>query len=101
MAKSTTSKPRKTVAEAQATEASKIKTFLADFAKDLPHEAQCGDYSFTQRDRFHGNKPGIRDGWHLGSGWALHIVGGAPFEAVHEDHPRYRDIARKARKQAA
>lgn len=80
---------KKATEEARAASAKKSAEFVADFAGDVPHEAELGAYSFCQRDRWHGTRPGLLDGWHRGSGWAVRIKGGQPVEAVREDHPAY------------
>lgn len=94
-AEANASKATKTEA-VRKTAAKKADTLLADFAGDPPHEAEDGCYSFNQRDRWHGTKPGLLDGWHHGSGWAIRIKGGHPVEAVREDHPAFPKRSKRA-----
>lgn len=63
----------------------KARALLADFAGDVPHEAQPGRYSFCGRDRFHDVVFDVEDGWYNHAGWSIRIKGGCPVEAVRDD----------------
>ncbi len=64
----------------------KARAFLSEFCADLPQEAAGGLYSFNLRDRWHGRRLGLFDGWYRMGEWAVQIKGGMPFAAARCDN---------------